>query len=161
MAHYINNPDLLAEIVKCQTSNSRPNQVSDALAMMLMKIVNKYATKASFRNYSFRDDMIAEALLHLLKGGPKNPIPPVLRFDAGYAERKAQKTGAKKLAQNPLSFITMIIHNSFLRFLKAEHRVRDIRDDLLIMHGMPPSFSRQLADEMANNADDIVDRGDA
>lgn len=148
MAHYINNPDLLAEIVKCQTSNSKPNEVSDKLAMMLMQIVTKYSNKASFRNYSFRDDMVAEALLHLLKGGPKNPIPPVLRFDATYATRKAERTGEKKLTENPLSFITMIVHNSFLRTLKAEDRVRNLRDDLLIMHGHRQSFSRQVADQI-------------
>lgn len=156
MAHYVSNKDLTAEIIACQTSNSRPNQVSDNLARMLFLIVSRYSLKGQFRGYSYRDEMVADALTHLCCGGNKQPIPPALRFNAGYAEQKAERDGTKALPPNPLAYLTTIIHHCFVRRLNIEKRNQVMRDDILIMSGVNPSYGKQVTDEMERSSDPIL-----
>ena len=49
---------------------------------------------------------------------------------------------------NPFAFYTQIIKNCFRRILNLEHRAQTIRDDLLIMSGAMPSYTRQVDNEM-------------
>lgn len=73
---------------------------------------------------TYLDEMKGQALLQLAQMG--------LQFD----EYKSD---------NPFSYYTAIISNSFTRVLNSEKKNQDIRDDLLINSGANPSFSRQLA----------------
>jgi hypothetical protein len=159
-------------IVECQTSNRLPNIVTDRLAKMLMLIVERYSQQSNWRNYSYRDEMIADAICHLVSPGPRNTIPPVLRFDCGYAEKvtrdhlaKQEAEGWRIVAQvettytlehsetrqrkthttayNPLAWITSIVHHSFIKTLKGEKAQSAIRDEILIWNGADPSFDRQ------------------
>ena len=50
-------------------------------------------------------------------------------------------------SDNPFSYYTMSLQNSFTRVLNLEKKNQDLRDDLLIDSGASPSFSRQLAIE--------------
>jgi len=48
-------------------------------------------------------------------------------------------------SDNPFSYYTMSISNSFTRVFNLEKKNQDLRDDLLIDSGSLPSFSRQIA----------------
>lgn len=159
MAKYISNKELTNEIIKCKSSNI----VSDKLTRMLMLFVEQYSMKASWRAYSYRDEMVANALCHLVLTSEKakTDIPPVLRFDPSYAERAAQKEFEKSgkvlaVQQNGFAYLTQIVKNSFIRTLKLEHRQMDIRDELIIAHGALPSFNRQQRDHDEQMEDDYT-----
>ena len=45
--------------------------------------------------------------------------------------------------QNPFAYYTTTINNSFTRVLQIEKRNQHIRDDILEMNDLTPSYSRQ------------------
>ena len=48
-------------------------------------------------------------------------------------------------SQNPFAYYTAAITNSFTRILNIEKKNQNIRDDILEMNGLNPSWTRQNA----------------
>ena len=46
-------------------------------------------------------------------------------------------------SDNPFAYYTAAVTNSFVRIINIEKRNQNIRDDILEMNGMNPSWSRQ------------------
>lgn len=92
------------------------------LAHMFMKLCERYATRSNWRGYTYNDEMRSQALLQLSQIG--------LQFD-------------ESKSQNPFAYFTSVISNSFTRVLNIEKRNQNIRDDILEMNGMNPSYTRQ------------------
>ena len=53
-------------------------------------------------------------------------------------------------SNNPFAYYTAAVTNSFVRIINIEKRNQNIRDDLLEINGMNPSYSRTGAGEHAN-----------
>ena len=102
--------------------------MTDELANMCMKLTERYATRSNWRGYTYVDEMLSQALLQLSQIS--------LQFD----ERKSQ---------NPFAYYTAAITNSFTRVLNVEKRSQNIRDDLLEKAGHNPSYTRQMAHQIA------------
>lgn len=98
------------------------------LARMMMKLVERYAMRGNWRNYSYRDEMESAALLQLSEVG--------LKFNEGRSD-------------NPFAYYTQVLQNSFTRVLNLEKKSQSIRDDMMQDGGYMPSFTRQLDDEAA------------
>lgn len=129
--------------------------VSDKLARMLMLMVDRLALKGNWRNYSFIEDMKAEAICQLVKcneqhrtGQSNDYRPNVLKFDTTYAQRTGK-------SQNPFAYITQIVTNSFRRSVKVEGALQDFRDDVLLEERHIPSARRQFEDEMNRSSEPI------
>ena len=73
---------------------------------------------------TYNDEMQQQALMQLSQVG--------LQFD-------------ESKSQNPFAYYTAIINASFTRVLNIEKRGHNIRDDILEMNGLTPSFTRQAA----------------
>lgn len=97
-------------------------EVSKNLAKMYMMMCEKYAMKYNWRGYTYNDEMRNSAILQLTYVG--------LRFN----EAKSA---------NPFAYYTAAITNSFCRVLNTEKRNQNIRDDILELNGLNPSYSRQ------------------
>jgi len=95
------------------------------LAEMFMKLCERYATRSNWRGYSYNEEMRGQALLQLSQIG--------LQFD-------------ESKSQNPFAYYTAAITNSFTRILNIEKKMHNIRDDILEINGLNPSWSRQYAD---------------
>ena len=80
---------------------------------------------------TYIDEMKSQALLQLSQIG--------LQFDESRSE-----------TPNPFAYYTAAITNSFTRVLNIEKRNQNIRDDILIMHGATPSYTRQTENDMKN-----------
>ena len=76
---------------------------------------------------SYVSDMRGQALVQLAQVG--------LQFD-------------ESRSANPFAWYTQIIKNVFRRIWLLERRNQDIRDDLLMMAGALPSYTRQVDDEV-------------
>lgn len=100
--------------------------ITNKLARMFILLVDKYAQRSNWRNYTYLDEMKGQALLQLSQMG--------LQFD-------------EVRSDNPFSYYTQSLQNSFTRVVILEKKNQDLRDDLLIDSGASPSFSRQLAIE--------------
>ena len=97
-------------------------QITNKLARMYIMMCEKYAMKYNWRGYTYNDEMRNSAILQLTYVG--------LRFN----EAKSA---------NPFAYYTAAITNSFCRVLNSEKRNQNIRDDILEMNGLNPSWSRQ------------------
>lgn len=100
--------------------------ISNNLAKMFLALVNKYSQKGNWRGYTYVDEMRGQALLQLSHMG--------LQFNEAKSD-------------NPFSYYTSSVKNSFTGVLNSEKKNQDIRDDLLVNAGQSPSFTRQLAIE--------------
>ena len=96
--------------------------ITDKLARMYIMMCEKYAMKFNWRGYTYNDEMRNSAILQLTYVG--------LRFN----EAKSA---------NPFAYYTAAITNSFCRVLNSEKRNQNIRDDILEINGLNPSWTRQ------------------
>ena len=103
-------------------------KMTNQLAMMYMKLCERYGTRANWRGYTYNAEMQSQALMQLSQIG--------LQFDESKSD-------------NPFAYYTAAITNSFTRILNIEKKNQAIRDDLLEFNGMMPSFTRQNENETA------------
>lgn len=101
--------------------------ITNKLAKMYIMMCEKYAMKFNWRGYTYNDEMRNSAILQLTYVG--------LRFN----EAKSA---------NPFAYYTAAITNSFCRVLNSEKRNQNIRDDILEMNGLNPSWTRQGTSSM-------------
>lgn len=96
-------------------------QTTDKLARMWLKLVERYATKGNVRNYTYNDEMKGQAILQLSQIG--------LQFD-------------ESKSNNPFAYYTAAVTNSFVRIINIEKKNQNIRDDILEMNDLNPSYTR-------------------
>ena len=101
-------------------------KATNKLAMMWMKLCDRYATRGNVRGYTYNDEMRGQAILQLAQIG--------LQFD-------------ESKSQNPFAYYTAAVTNSFVRVINIEKRNQNIRDDILEMNDMNPSYTRQSQGE--------------
>jgi hypothetical protein len=97
-------------------------RATNNLAMMWMKLVDRYATRGNVRGYTYNDEMKGQAILQLSQIG--------LQFD-------------ESKSNNPFAYYTAAVTNSFVRVINLEKRNQNIRDDILEMNDLNPSYTRQ------------------
>src|SRR5574343_313413 len=133
--YYITNGRMLPEVIK----SKEQGVISNELANMMIMLTKRYANRPCFYGYTYKEDMIAEALANLCQNA--------LKFNP-------------EKSSNPFAYYTSCINNSFLQFLGTEKRHRRIRDQLLVDIGENPSFnfqeeSKQSQYELKNDFDDL------
>ena len=101
-------------------------KATDKLALMWLKLVDRYATRGNVRGYTYNDEMKGQAILQLSQIG--------LQFD-------------ESKSNNPFAYYTAAVTNSFVRVINIEKRNQNIRDDILEMNDLNPSYTRQHAGE--------------
>ena len=106
--------------------NHKHGKATNKLAMMWMKLCDRYATRGNVRGYTYNDEMRGQAILQLAQIG--------LQFD-------------ESKSQNPFAYYTAAVTNSFVRVINIEKRAQNIRDDILEQNGLNPSYTRQHAGE--------------
>ena len=101
-----------------------------------MLLVKRYAGKSNFALYTYNDDMQGEALMTLCAGA--------FKFD-------------ETRSSNPFAYFTQLAKDAFINYIKAEHKLRDIRDAMCREAvGMSPSYHRQLASDQNPRRLDII-----
>jgi hypothetical protein len=106
--------------------NHTHGQATEKLARMWMKLCDRYGTRSNVRGYTYNDEMRGQAILQLAQIG--------LQFD-------------ESKSNNPFAYYTAAVTNSFVRVINIEKRNQNIRDDILEMNDMNPSYTRQHAGE--------------
>ena len=102
--------------------NKDHGSMSNNLARMFMKLCERFGSKGNWRGYTYNDEMRSQALLQLSQVG--------LQFD-------------ESKSNNPFAYYTATIANSFTRVLNVEKRNQNLRDDILEMNNLNPSYTRQ------------------
>jgi hypothetical protein len=104
----------------------RGGKATNELAKMWMKLCDRYATRGNVRGYTYNDEMRGQAILQLAQIG--------LQFD-------------ESKSNNPFAYYTAAVTNSFVRIINIEKRNQNIRDDILEMNDLNPSYTRQSQGE--------------
>ncbi len=101
--NYVNNKELLKEILKFKENNI----ISEELGDMLLKISNNYSSKGSFAGYTWRSDMVSEAVL------------TCIRYLKNFNPEKST---------NAFAYVTQICKNSFKLYIKKQKTHSKIKD---------------------------------
>lgn len=137
--HYIILDGQLTEVGRSHWKDALDNgtfsqdhgKITNRLALMFMKLVERYSQRGNWRGYTYVDEMRSQALLQLSLMG--------LQFNEARSD-------------NPFAYYTVTVSNAFTRVLNLEKRNQNIRDDMLVMHGVTPSITRQIDNSMAQKA---------
>ena len=118
--HYIKNKDLLLEIKKyIETCRWDENGkyiegsgiVHEELGRMIITIAKNFSTKPNFSGYTWKNDMVGEAVLTCVK----------------YIHNFKVNTDRPP---NPFAYITTICYNSFVNYIKKQKNHSIIKDTL-------------------------------
>jgi len=104
-SHYVRNKDLIPEIKEFNKSG----RISEELGRMLLLIAKNLSNKGNFINYTWKDDMIQEAVLTCCKY--------LKNFDL-------------EVSNNPFAYITTICSHAFVNYINKQKRHSDIKDTL-------------------------------
>ena len=106
--HYINNKDFLKEMIEFRTAVSEAKklnlpkpQIPRYVAECFMKIAENLSHKPNFLSYTFRDEMVADAI--------ENCVMYVDNFDPAKSS-------------NPFAYFTQITYYAFLRRIQKEKK---------------------------------------
>lgn len=111
--------------------------ITNNLALMLMELCDRFSTKRNIRSYSYNDEMRGHAILQLTY--------ICLQFDEGKSN-------------NPFSYFTASVTNSTIRILNIEKRHQNVRDDILEMNDLAPSFTRSSGGEFLTSMKKYFER---
>ena len=114
-------------------------QITNNLARMFIKLCERYATRGNVRGYTYNDEMKGQAILQLTQIG--------LQFDESKSD-------------NPFAYFTAAVTNSFVRVINIEKKMQNIRDDILEMNGMNPSYTRMINHEFDAHMKRDAETGD-
>lgn len=103
--NYVNNKVLFDEIVKYKETG----KMSEELGSMVKEIAENYITKGSFSGYTWKDDMIGEALLTCVK---------------------YLKTFNPEKTTNAFAYVTTMCKNSFIMYLNTQNKHSNIKNTL-------------------------------
>lgn len=122
---YLSNHNFLREL----EASHKKGHPTEELSKMFIKLCEEYSNKYNFRGYTFREDMVGNALLSMVTYWD--------RFDS-------------TRSKNPFAYFTQIAKNSFVQTINNETKHYLIRDDLLVESGAEPSHNyeeRKKADK--------------
>ena len=93
-------------------------EITNELAKYMMMMIDRYANKPNWRNYTYLEEFKGNAIIQLLTGG--------LKFNEARSD-------------NPFAYYTTTISNAFTRAWNIENKQQKIRDESLMMAGYAPS----------------------
>lgn len=100
--YYLKNSDLVKEIIDFKKNNV----ASETLGRYLLLIATNLSTKGNFNGYTWRTDMVSEAVLTCIK------------YLKNFKPNKA----------NAFAYVTQICRHSFIAYIKAERKHSEIKD---------------------------------
>jgi predicted Zn-ribbon and HTH transcriptional regulator len=120
MANYVNNEKMFKELVKYKDEYNKWKKIekslpdkkptpSDSLVKMIELISINYSKKSNFIGYTWKQDMIQEA------------IHTCLKYLHNFNTDKYS---------NPFAYFTLVIHRAFLTYIKKQNKHSKIKDEL-------------------------------
>lgn len=129
--HYVTNAQLLQAFYEAKEKN----ELTPKLAKYLSLVAERYSYHPWFVGYSFREDMVSEAVVVLCANWHK------------FSPEKYENP-------NPFSYYTTTCYRAFLSYLGNEKKEREIKDELLIEAGSNPSFNYQERSSISGKTSD-------
>jgi len=141
--HYVDNKEFTLAIVEYtrgvkedKEKGVEPRMMPDYVALSLMKIAEGLSHSPNFINYTYREDMVMDAV--------ENCIKAIMNYDP----EKPTRTGKP----NPFSYFTQISYFAFLRRIAKEKKQVEIKQSII---------NRNDAGEHANFGTDETQMGNS
>lgn len=138
--HYINNQEFSQAVVDYVTTvkeskdkNETIPIVPDYIAMSFLRIAENLSHKSNFIRYTYREEMVMDAVENCLKA--------VENYDINAATRTGKP--------NAFAYFTQIIWYAFLRRIQKEKRQQDIKEKYLSQSGVEAFIANELANDAA------------
>ena len=113
--YYIDIAEYTQEVIKFK----KTERASERLGELWKLHVDKCASSASFKNYTFLDEMKGEALLFLVK------------YSKSFNPDKQLKSGMKPDA---FKYCTTMIHRAFIQVIHKQKRHSELKDKFIKLH---------------------------
>ena len=139
--HYVNNADFSQAVVdyvklvnEAKQSKTEIPKVPDYVAQCFLRIAEGLSHKANFIRYTYREEMVMDAVENCLKA--------VLNYDIEAATRTGKP--------NAFAYFTQITWYAFLRRIAKEKKQQDIKLKYLTSSGIENFIHSEDADDMSN-----------
>ena len=138
--HYVNNADFSQAVVDYVTTvqeakkNDQPLPiVPDYIAQCFLRIAEGLSHKSNFIRYTYREEMVMDAVENCLKA--------VENYDIAAATRTGKP--------NAFAYFTQITWYAFLRRIAKEKKQQDIKLKYLTQSGIENFIDNELGDEQS------------
>ena len=139
--HYVNNAEFSQAVVdyvtivnECQNNNTLIPKVPDYIAQCFLKISEGLSHKSNFIGYTYREEMVMDAVENCLKA--------ILNYNLEAATRTGKP--------NAFAYFTQIVWYAFLRRIAKEKKQQDIKMKYLTKSGIENFLINEHGDEMSN-----------
>ncbi len=148
MAHYVDNKEFLNALIvhakdvrRAKRNKETKPRVTDFLGTCVLQIATHLAFKPNFINYSFKDEMVSDAV--------ENCLMYLDNFDP-------------KKSRNPFAYFTQISYYAFLRRIQKEKRVLTTKKryienldihDLVVIKGDETEYANAILASMRSHVD--------
>ena len=137
--HYVNNADFSQAVVEYVTlvqeakkNNQQLPVVTDYIAQCFLRIAEGLSHKSNFIRYTYREEMVMDAVENCLKA------------IENYNIEAATRTGKP----NAFAYFTQITWYAFLRRIAKEKKQQDVKLKYLTASGIENFVDNELGDEM-------------
>jgi len=144
---YVNNAEFSAEVMAYVNSvdaakkeDKETPTITNSIGESFIKICNGLARSPSFMNYSYREDMVMDAV--------ENCVKAIMNFDV----TKTTRTGAP----NGFSYFTQIAYYAFLRRIAKEKKQTTIKQQLIERGGIG-TFA-EFNDDSLNGGETMIEK---
>jgi hypothetical protein len=139
--HYVNNADFSQAVVeyvtivnKAQAENTEIPKVPDYIAQCFLRISEGLSHKSNFIRYTYREEMVMDAVENCLKA--------VLNYDIAAATRTGKP--------NAFAYFTQITWYAFLRRIAKEKKQQDIKMKYLTNSGIENFLTTEEGNDMSS-----------
>ena len=147
--HYVNNAqfsqavvDYVTELNECRKAETNLPKVPDYIAQCFLKICEGLSHKANFVRYTYREEMVMDAVENCLKA--------IENYDIEAATRTGKP--------NAFAYFTQISWYAFLRRIEREKKQQDIKMKYIEQSGIENFLDNELGDnQSASVAQAFVD----
>ena len=147
-AHYVNNADFSLAVVEyvkkageAKSKKEEVPKVTDYIATCFLKIAEGLSHKANFIRYTYREEMVMDAVENCLKA------------ISNYNLEAATRTGKP----NAFAYFTQITWFAFLRRIAKEKKQQDIKEKYLSQSGIEAFLAAEQGDMSTQVVTHFVD----
>ncbi len=136
--HYVNNADFsqavvdyVGDINSAREKNERIPKVPDYIAQCFLRIAEGLSHKSNFIRYTYREEMVMDAVENCLKA--------ITNYDIEAATRTGKP--------NAFAYFTQISWYAFLRRIAKEKKQQDVKLKYLTNSGLENFLTNELGEE--------------
>jgi hypothetical protein len=153
--HYVNNKefshavvDYVKSVNEAEAEGRQPPKVTDYIATCFLKIAEGLSHKANFIRYTYREEMVMDAVENCLKA--------VMNYNIEAATRTGNP--------NAFAYFTQICYYAFLRRISKEKKQQDVKfkfieqsgiEEFMDLNGDTFGVEQQFVDELRSRIERV------